>query len=1109
MKTKLVVLLLNAFLIISGLSSVKAQVTIGSGKTPETFSVLELESNGNLGLRLPQMTTQARDNLATTSGTEILMSGLLIYNLDTKCQEYWNNTKWVSLCLGTANITLDGDGCDYETLGKLPADGLSGTCNFTPEDKPACTVSNGQAYQVYLTAGSSYTFLTVDPITSAFSVQFSENNSSSDRIAVVRVVNNCSGEFTDFPFVQAGGTCPTAANPNVELHNTDLCWNGAAYAYVTNPEDGINYIWEKSGTIVNTGISYQITLPGIYKIYAGLLGCGTPAQITVTDQSSTPAPSAPRILVDNDGIICGSGSVQLTAIGFNGGDVYWFKDGVRQNNTPASFIVVSGSGSVGEWFAVVSDAGHCASLPSNKINISYQESETSLVKPQANINGVAISSNTLLICGGGTLKLEVTNPNDYAGLSPTYEWYANGQIIGSTSSTELYVVPPELEEIVISLTVSVPGVCPVSISSANSTVTKGSTPAATNINNRATTAYICSATPATLIAAARNGYIYEWFRDGISLGEQTGSEHYILQTTEVGRYSVRYANAAGCWSEASAEIDVVQSAALNLSWAVAPVGGAQGDGILETVKTYGVTAIPDPLSFTWEGTPSNLAEILPIGNGSSAMVKYGNTPGTYLITVTATNACGETSITSEEITIRSGCIPLSSLNIAPNTEQTVTQNQSSLSFSASAAGAGSPVSGYEWILDGNAISGSSSTLTNTYTTPSDLSVGTHTIYCKIYNCDSNGSSNSNAPKQTATVTIIVKRDPTLLPDAPESVSPYFYGQKTCLDVRQTAGPAFVQSNTIPDDQNPWKGGRLPLEVRPDDFRNGKAFAYNFTGTGISAASIEYSVIDPSEIVKSVSGNGTNIATITFIDDIVALSTTKTKSTAFRVTLYAAFMANSTMYKEKVEITIQDGACGCPALVAANVYKMDYCFACGAGADAASYPKGQYTGDPFVMSPTTYGAYYKWGSKYPAATYNVQNLRQTTSSTALTWGAANNPCPSGWKPMTWSELNYFAGSGARFAIQSQNTTGYRGQLRGMVPVCGGGYRIYAAGNAYVGAVVEADNCHTWSYDALNTANANNKYFYRTGDGSLGLNYTKNYGEHVRCVQEGSTYGSNGY
>jgi len=90
--------------------NLNAQVTVGSNKAPENFSVLELISNSKSGLRLPQLTTAQRDALATDMAahpTEAL--GLTFYNLDTDCEEFWNGTDWKSLCgsPGKAELTVD------------------------------------------------------------------------------------------------------------------------------------------------------------------------------------------------------------------------------------------------------------------------------------------------------------------------------------------------------------------------------------------------------------------------------------------------------------------------------------------------------------------------------------------------------------------------------------------------------------------------------------------------------------------------------------------------------------------------------------------------------------------------------------------------------------------------------------------------------------------------------------------------------------------------------------------------------------------------------------------------------------------------------------------
>ncbi|SHH66236.1 hypothetical protein SAMN05444671_3334 [Flavobacterium sp. CF108] len=98
--------------------NMQAQMTIGGKKEPEAFSVLELLNKG--GLRLPQMTTAERDAFAVKATDK--GNGLTIYNKTTDCVEYWNASRWVSLCDGTSQTTIspqpcvdvaaDGTGCD-------------------------------------------------------------------------------------------------------------------------------------------------------------------------------------------------------------------------------------------------------------------------------------------------------------------------------------------------------------------------------------------------------------------------------------------------------------------------------------------------------------------------------------------------------------------------------------------------------------------------------------------------------------------------------------------------------------------------------------------------------------------------------------------------------------------------------------------------------------------------------------------------------------------------------------------------------------------------------------------------------------------------------------
>jgi formylglycine-generating enzyme required for sulfatase activity len=85
-----------------GLSSLSAQVTIGADNAPQPFSVLELISGNDKGLRLPQLTQRQRNDLQATFGAEATgkAMGLQIFNINSKCVETWNGAAWLQSCIG-------------------------------------------------------------------------------------------------------------------------------------------------------------------------------------------------------------------------------------------------------------------------------------------------------------------------------------------------------------------------------------------------------------------------------------------------------------------------------------------------------------------------------------------------------------------------------------------------------------------------------------------------------------------------------------------------------------------------------------------------------------------------------------------------------------------------------------------------------------------------------------------------------------------------------------------------------------------------------------------------------------------------------------------------
>ena len=112
----------TVMLLLSNGAFLNAQVTVGSDKTPEKFSLLELVSGNNKGLRLPQIpTTIARNAISDAHGTDPEMMGLQIFNMETQCVETWNGNTWISQCFDVSTATFDIDSTTLANL--LPGDG--------------------------------------------------------------------------------------------------------------------------------------------------------------------------------------------------------------------------------------------------------------------------------------------------------------------------------------------------------------------------------------------------------------------------------------------------------------------------------------------------------------------------------------------------------------------------------------------------------------------------------------------------------------------------------------------------------------------------------------------------------------------------------------------------------------------------------------------------------------------------------------------------------------------------------------------------------------------------------------------------------------------------
>jgi hypothetical protein len=461
------------------------------------------------------------------------------------------------------------------------------------------------------------------------------------------------------------------------------------------------------------------------------------------------------------------------------------------------------------------------------------------------------------------------------------------------------------------------------------------------------------------------------------------------------------------------------------------------------------------------------------------------------------------TLNSDVISVEPGCIPVS--NVIVTSSALTVKTGESVTYSVTATGS-NPL--YQWYLDEYQVYGATS---NEYIFTPDATQSGSVHRIKV-NVKSGAANNCNQPTgvDSESKELKVSYDLSSLPPGPGPFSydgnyTRFMNEKTCLDVHRTGGVRGGTNST--DLAALWVGDwRLPLSVRPDDFSTGYDFTYTFAASvpGYSVNTVTYMYDDLSNVVSGVSGDGTNSVTLRFNPGIVSVATGRTKSNPIKVTLYAIYKISGNTRKSSVDIFIQDGACGCPAKITDNIWKMDLCHVAGA----------DYTQNPFIMDPSIVGYFYRWGKKAPVANYNDSDLDNSVSySRAEEWSMEKeNPCPQGWRVASYSELLSIDNTdfNPQTNINTQNQYFYQGQRRGYVPIPGGGYRLVGTDGGPAGTYGYPDvdvvrhAGYTFSSTATGTHTAYDVFFRRDGHTPVSENVSKQYSLRVRCLSEGNTY-----
>ena len=147
MKTKTT--LLSLLLVLISLNTTNAQVGIGT-TSPDNSAVLELQSTTK-GFLPPRMDTDARNNINSPA------EGLVIYNTDEKCLQWYDTNGWYDGCSGATYGVITSLDCDNAANNGTLTNGQTAA---GVDSEIAYTGGNGQSHSGQVVTSTGVTGLT-------------------------------------------------------------------------------------------------------------------------------------------------------------------------------------------------------------------------------------------------------------------------------------------------------------------------------------------------------------------------------------------------------------------------------------------------------------------------------------------------------------------------------------------------------------------------------------------------------------------------------------------------------------------------------------------------------------------------------------------------------------------------------------------------------------------------------------------------------------------------------------------------------------------------------------------------------------------------------------
>ncbi|OJJ22615.1 hypothetical protein BKI52_08015 [marine bacterium AO1-C] len=335
----------------------------------------------------------------------------------------------------------------------------------------------------------------------------------------------CGGTSSDVVTVKSVNP-PSFANIKTSQPPSLGCSVSSLVLSVETDGDSLSYVWKKDNIIVSNNATFTVTTTGNYQVEVTSAVCDSTFASEIVNIPFISTPPTTISMTSPASLTC-DGQITLTANSDGDGLQYiWLKDGVEVDTTLVNTYAATVSG----IYSVKAENACGVGPTSNTIALDIKSVP----------NNVSIIASDTLVCGTGTVTLS----GNASGTGLTFEWFLNGQSVGTTNQINVN----QTGNYTLRVTSAVCGVKEASKSikfvtaPSNVRIIPGSATKVCNLNS-----------PVTLYAQFDGSEsTYKWVKDGLTVGTASS-----FDATEAGTYQLSVSNECGTAVAANAiNIDV-------------------------------------------------------------------------------------------------------------------------------------------------------------------------------------------------------------------------------------------------------------------------------------------------------------------------------------------------------------------------------------------------------------------------------------------------------------------------------------------------------------------------------------------------------------------------